>query len=128
MVRQRMRPLLYRRRRDTAVRLLLALFLFRAYIPIGFMPADGAPFLLQICPVGMQASMPAHHMHHDMGSHSHFENCPFGSAPGVGPISQFLAFQPPGPIVSPPMAAPDSPRLGARLPRAHPPRGPPNLA
>ena len=119
---------LYRRRRETAVRLLLALFLFRAYIPIGFMPASGTPFLLQICPVGMQTSMPAHHLHHDMGGHSHFENCPFGSAPGAGPISQGIAFQPPDRIASPLPAAPESLRLSLRLPRAHQPRGPPSLA
>jgi len=128
MVRQAMRPLLNRRRRDTAARLLLALFLFRAYIPIGFMPASGIPFLLQICPVGIQASMPAHHMHHDMGSHTHFEYCPFGSAPGAGPISQFIAFQPPDPIASPPPAAPEPIRLGLKFQRAHQPRGPPSPA
>jgi hypothetical protein len=122
-----MRPLL-NRRRDTTARLLLALFLFRAYIPVGFMPASGTPFLLQICPVGIQAPMPAHHMHHDMGSHNHFENCPFGSAPGAGPISQFVAFQPPDPIASPPLAVPEPLRLGVRLQRAHLPRGPPSLA
>ena len=102
-----MRSLL-QRRRDTAARLLLALFVFRAYIPIGFMPASGAPFLLQICPAGIQAYMPAHHLHHDMGSHTHFENCPFGSAPGVGPISQFVAYQPPDPVASPPSPTPNS--------------------
>jgi hypothetical protein len=123
-----MRSLLHRRRRDTAIRLLLALFLFRAYIPIGFMPASGTPFLLQICPAGIQASMPAQHMHHDMGSHSHFENCPFGSAPGAGPTSQFIAFQPPDPIASQPLAAFEPLRLGMRLARAQSPRGPPSLA
>jgi hypothetical protein len=128
MVRRALRSLLNRRRRDTAVRLLLALFLFRAYVPMGFMPASGTPFLLQICPVGIQASMPAHHMHHDMGSHTHFENCPFGSAPGAAPVSQFIAFQPPYPIASSPPAAPESFRLGLKLQRAHQPRGPPSLA
>jgi hypothetical protein len=128
MVRQAMRSLLHQRRRNTTVRLLLALFLFRAYIPIGFMPASGTPFLLQICPVGIQASMPAHHMHHGMGDHTHFENCPYGSAPGAGPISQLVAFQPPDPIASPTPAAAELLRLGARLQRAHQARGPPSLS
>jgi hypothetical protein len=124
-----MHPALHRRRRDTAVRLLLALFLFRAYIPIGFMPADGTPFLLQICPVGMQASMPAPQMHHDMGGHNtHFENCPFGSAPGAGPISQLLAYQPSAAIASPALAAAEAIRPAQRLQRVHQPRGPPSLA
>jgi hypothetical protein len=117
-----------RRQRDLATRLLLAMFLFRAYVPIGFMPASGTPFLLQLCPAGIQAAMPAHHLHHDMGSHTHFENCPFGSAPAAGPISQFIVFEPAGQIVSAPWVAFEPLRLGIRLQRAHQPRGPPSLA
>ena len=61
--------------------LLLVVLLFRAYVPVGFMPASGTPFLLEMCPATYQAQMPAHHGHHHSGTHTHFENCPFGSAP-----------------------------------------------
>jgi hypothetical protein len=76
--------------------LVLGLLLLRAYVPTGFMPASGQPFLLELCPAagpmpmidarddmagmdvtGMNmaampgmamAGMPAHH-HHQSGSH-----------------------------------------------------------
>jgi hypothetical protein len=68
-------------RRDLLTSFLLAMLLFRAYVPAGFMPASGTPFLLELCPA--TASMPAHHHHSD--THNHFENCPFGSASASGP-------------------------------------------
>jgi hypothetical protein len=74
--------------------LVLAVLLFRAYVPLGFMPASGAPFLLQICPAGPYAQLPPQHLHHHVGGehhpggHTHFENCPYGSAPTAAPVTQ----------------------------------------
>lgn len=135
-----------RRRRNLATCLLLGLLLLRAYVPVGFMPADGAPFLLQLCPAagelpmdmsmdphmdmspgmdmskGMDMPMGAAHGSHQ---HGHFDQCPFGSAPAAGPLSQFLVFEPAGlaPWFTP--ADFQSARPSQRLQRAHPPRGPP---
>ncbi len=108
--------------------LLLVVLLFRAYVPVGFMPASGTPFLLEMCPATYQAEMPAHHGHHHPGTHAHFENCPFGSAPGAGPIAHIVSFAPPAPIAAETLAAFEPLRLGIQLPRAHQPRGPPSLA
>jgi hypothetical protein len=41
---------LNRRRQRLVSGLLLGLLLFRAYVPVGFMPASGTPFLLELCP------------------------------------------------------------------------------
>lgn len=106
--------------------LLLALLLFRAYVPAGFMPAKGAPFALELCPavsVGMHA-----HLHHHSGTHADFEACPFGSAPGAGPISHHVGF-----AAAAPAALDRTPRLETTPPtqraqRTHQPRGPPSLA
>ncbi|HEX3913855.1 MAG TPA: hypothetical protein VHW71_10140 [Steroidobacteraceae bacterium] len=110
--------------------LLLALLLFRAYIPAGFMPANGMPFALELCPAAMamsMAGMPAH-LHHHAGTHADFESCPSGSVPGAGPISHQVAFVAagPAPVQRPP--ALETPRLGARPQFVHQPRGPPALA
>ena len=121
-------PLFNSGRRDIFTSLLLVALLFRAYVPVGFMPASGTPFLLQLCPATYPVPMPAHAGHHHSGTHSHFENCPFGSAPAAGPISHIVAFEPPAPIVSQPLVAFEPLRLGVDLPRAHQPRGPPSLA
>jgi hypothetical protein len=116
-------------RPDLFSSLLLVVLLFRAYVPVGFMPASGGtPFLLEMCPATYQAPMPAHHGHHHSGTHAHFENCPFGSAPAGGPIAHIVAFAPPAPIVSQSRVAFEPLRLGVDLPRAHQPRGPPSLA
>ena len=106
--------------------LLLALLLFRAYVPAGFMPADGVPFALQLCPAVM-AGMPTH-LHHHSGTHTEFELCPFGSVPGAGPISHYIDFQPAGPAPTRPILAFEAPRLNQRAERSHQPRGPPSLA
>ncbi len=115
-------------RRDLFTGLLLVVLLFRAYVPVGFMPASGTPFLLEPCPAVYQAPMPAHHGHHHSDTHAHFENCPFGSAPAAGPIAHIVAFAPPAPVVSQPILAFESLRLSVLLPRAHQPRGPPSPA
>jgi hypothetical protein len=122
------------RRRHTASLWLLALLLFRAYVPAGFMPASGIPFALELCPVGMAAphhhpGSPEHTGSHDHGgSHADFEACPFGSAPAAGPISHHIAFQAPAPALSRPVVAFQSPCLTLRPQRSHLPRGPPSLA
>jgi hypothetical protein len=115
----------FRPKASRAGLLLLALLLFRAYIPGGFMPASGVPFALQLCPAGTE--MPAHG-HHHAGGHGDFESCPFGSAPGAAPISQHLDFQSAGPAPSLRMPAPKTPLLVDRPQSTHQPRGPPLLA
>jgi hypothetical protein len=106
--------------------LVLALLLFRAYVPAGFMPADGVPFALELCPAAM-AGVPAH-LHHHAGTHAEFELCPFGSVPGAGPISHHIDFQPVAPSPGRQILAFETPRLNHRAERSHPPRGPPSLA
>jgi hypothetical protein len=116
----------FRQRGSWAGILLLALLLFRAYIPAGFMPADGVPFALQLCPAVM-AGMPEH-QHHHAGTHAQFELCPFGSAPGAGPLSHHIGFESTGPAPSQPIVAFEAPALTERAERSHPPRGPPSPA
>jgi hypothetical protein len=107
--------------------LLLALLLFRAYVPAGFMPAKGVPFALELCPTAMAAGMPAH-LHHHTGTHADFESCPFGSAPGAGPISHHIAFAAAAPAAAQRTVAFQTPSLSHRAQRTHQPRGPPSLA
>jgi hypothetical protein len=115
------------RRLDVLAIVLLATFIFRSYIPAGFMPASGTPFLLELCPA-YAAGMPSHHAHHQHSqTHSDFQDCPFGSAPAPGPVSQFLTFVPPGRISSAVDIPLESERPGIRPLRAHQPRGPPSL-
>jgi len=61
-----MRPFVYPRRNLTAS-LTPAVLLFRAYVPLGFMPASDSPFLLEICAQGLQLPAPAHHHHGQSG-------------------------------------------------------------
>jgi hypothetical protein len=116
-------------RRDLFTSLLLVVLLFRAYVPVGFMPASGTPFLLEMCPATYhQVQMPGHLQHHHSGTHTHFENCPFGSAPAAGPIAHIVTLAPPAPIASQLLVAFEAPLFSVQLPRAHQPRGPPSLA
>ena len=114
-------------RSDIFTSLLLVMLLFRAYVPVGFMPASGTPFLLQLCPAASAVQLPSQHVHHHSGTHTHFENCPFGSAPATGPIAHLIAFEPPAPVVSPSAVAFEPLYFGVRLQHAHQPRGPPSL-
>ncbi len=116
------------RQRNIATSLVLAFFLLRAYVPIGFMPASGAPLLLEICPQGLHLPVSAQHLHHNSGNHGHFENCPFGSAPASGPISHFVSFQAGEQVASPPLLAFAPYLLGVRIQRAHRARAPPTVA
>jgi hypothetical protein len=115
--------------RFVAASALLVASLLHAYVPLGFMPASGAPFLLELCPEGLQVSMQAHHSHHSHhAQHASFEHCPFGSAPAVGPISHPFGFAAPSLVSSRVFIPNEQPPFAIRLSRAHPPRGPPALA
>jgi hypothetical protein len=114
--------------RSRAGILLLALLLFRAYVPAGFMPASGAPFALELCPAAM-ADMPAHaHHHHGGSTHAAFESCPFGSAPAAGPLSHLGVFASAGPVPVSRMAELETFPLAHRPQHSHQPRGPPTQA
>lgn len=121
------RHIFSRGRRDSLAGVVLAMLVFRAYIPVGFMPASGTPFLLQLCPAAFSMQMPAHHHHHPE-SHTHFDNCPFGSAPAAGPISHLADLELTGQINTPISVGFEPQRVGLRPLRAHQPRGPPSLA
>lgn len=115
-------------RRDWVASILLVALAFRAIVPVGFMPASGSLFALEICR-DQQAAPAAHHLgHHHSGAQSHSDRCPFGSAPAAGPVSQIAGAEP----VRLPAAIPavdfDELRLGARPDRAHRSRAPPQLA
>jgi hypothetical protein len=124
------------RQRAFIGRLLLAMLLFGAYVPAGYMPASGTPFLVELCPAAspmpmslsprqtMNMAVPGHH-HHGSGTHADFANCPFGSAPGAGPLSHSLAVSSATPLNFLSSAALDPWRVAARPLRAHQPRGPP---
>jgi hypothetical protein len=106
---------------------LLATLLFRAYIPVGFMPAAGTPFLLELCPA--YAGDPhAHHGHHHSQGHADFQSCPFGSAPAPGPLADLISFEPPQSISSFTHIPADIVWLDTERLRSHQPRGPPPLA
>jgi hypothetical protein len=122
------RCLINRRSRDLITSLLLVALAFRAYVPMGFMPAASTPFALEICRDGAPAPAATHHQHHHGDSHTQFSRCPFGSAPATGPISHFAVPPAPGPIASVPVANFEGLRLIARFDRAHQPRAPPRLA
>jgi hypothetical protein len=106
--------------------LLLALLLFRAYVPAGFMPASGVPFALQLCPAAT-TGMPSH-LHHHPGTHADFESCPFGSAPAAGPLSHHIVFASAGLAPLARVADIESLPPTLRAQRNHQPRGPPALA
>jgi hypothetical protein len=113
--------------RRLTISLLLLTLLFRAYVPAGFMPAPGAPFRLEICPTGMHMHMHMPQGHQPIGGHSRADDCPFGSAPGSGPVPHVVAFELAAPAVAQSPFLFESLRPGVRA-RAHQPRGPPALA
>jgi hypothetical protein len=106
--------------------IVLASLLFRAYIPVGFMPASGAPFQVELCPAfGLPA--PAHHLHHHGSQHhADLQDCPFGSAPVQGPVSALAVFDPPGQVSVLKDFHAELERIAARPLRSHQPRGPPS--
>jgi hypothetical protein len=110
---------------------VLGMLLLRAYVPLGFMPASAAPFLLEICPAGLPGQIAGphlHHAHHGTGDHGHFDDCPFGSAPAAGPISHVPVVEPAAATaIRPTLAFAPSMRAGP-LRRAHQARAPPTPA
>ena len=114
-----------RARRVLAGAVLLLALLFRAAVPVGFMPSGEGPFALKICPDGLPNAHLAH-SHHGEG-HSHFESCPFGSVPAAGPISHDLG------VAALPLAVGQVASeflvsiRAVRLSRAHAARAPPSL-
>jgi hypothetical protein len=121
------KPPSHRKRQELLAGILLAVLVFRAYVPVGFMPASGAPFLVELCPAASLPYMPAQHHHHP-NSLAHFDHCPFGSVPAAGPIAHFVVFASAAQITSRLIVAFEPPRFGLRAQRAHQPRGPPSLA
>jgi hypothetical protein len=136
------------RRHSLGTSLLLAMLLMRAYVPVGFMPASGNPFRLELCPAAaampmpmsmpmdtamsismpMPMSMPGHQHHQHSHSPTATGECPFGSVPGGGPISQPIVFQPPGRIDTTLTFVLEPLRLGVKPQRAHQSRAPPVVA
>jgi hypothetical protein len=102
--------------------IVLALLLLRAYVPVGYMPAAGKPFQVELCPAA--AGLTGHHHHHSP-QHSRFDDCPFGSIPAGGPAPQLIAFDTPPPISAAPLPRHEFLPLAARQSQAHRPRGPP---
>jgi hypothetical protein len=116
------------RRPDVLAIVLLAALIFRAYIPVGFMPASGTPFLVELCPA-YAGGAPGHHGHHHHSQgQADFQDCPFGSAPALGPVSHFIVFEPAGRITSFVTIPAERGGPDTRVLRAHQPRGPPSLA
>src|SRR5579859_1665929 len=115
------------KRADVSAIVFLAALIFRAYIPVGFMPASGTPFLLDLCPA-YAGGAPAYHAHHHHSQdHAGFQNCPFGSTPAQGPVSHLIAIEPPGRIPSLVAAPPEQAWVATQPTRSHQPRGPPPL-
>ena len=83
-------------------------------------------FLVELCPA---YDAPAHqgHHHHSQGG-ADFQDCPFGSAPALGPVSHLIAFEPPGWITFRVALPARRGRLVTQLLRIQQPRGPPSLA
>lgn len=124
-----MRCPFHRRGRELATGLLLAVLLLRAYVPVGFMPASGTPFALEVCPVGMHGAVHAHHAPHPASpSHTDDESCLFGSAPAAAPVAHVIAFEPPARLSLQSPLAFSSAGPGIQLPRAHRARAPPRIA
>jgi hypothetical protein len=120
--------LCHARRSDVLAIVLLAALIFRAYIPLGFMPASGTPFLVELCPAYAVGALGHHAHHHHSQGQADFENCPFGSAPALGPVSHLIAFEPAGQIASFATIPAEQGQLVSRLLHTHQPRGPPSLA
>jgi hypothetical protein len=114
-----------RARRALAGAVLMLALLFRAAVPVGFMPSGEGPFALKICPDGLPNAHSAH-LHHGDG-HGHFDSCPFGSVPAAGPISHDLG------VAALPLAVGEVASeflvsiRAVRLSRAHAARAPPSL-
>jgi hypothetical protein len=116
------------RRSDVSAIILLAALIFRAYIPVGFMPASGAPFLVELCPAYAGGAAAHHGHHHHSQGQADFQDCPFGSGPALGPVSHLITFESAGGITSSVKIPAQPVRLATRVLCTHQPRGPPALA
>jgi hypothetical protein len=124
-----MRPTLFnRRRRELVVSILLVTLIFRALIPVGFMPDSGKPFSLAIC----RAEFPTHVAPHNTDGHPgnppRLEHCAFGNAPAAGPAVEVPAWVPISVAASEPISLFEPLRINVRLVRVQQPRGPPRFA
>jgi hypothetical protein len=122
------RSLLHRRQHQGITGILLMALAFRALMPVGFMPSVDRPLTLEICRAGFLAPIDLHDPARHPFDSSHFEHCPFGTAPAAGPVSQTPLLLPSWSIVPPSAAIFEPLRYVARLERAHPARGPPRPA
>ncbi len=122
-------------RRAAAITAVLALLMLRAWVPVGFMPAQGGVLRLQLCQADRSLATPrlipsklagSPGNHGDRG-HSHGDPCPFGSSPPPGPIAQILAFEPARPVPSLVAISSERQPIVSRLLRAQAARGPPRL-
>jgi len=121
-----------RLQRQLLTSLLLVTAFCRALIPAGFMPSAQRPFSLEICHAGtpaLPAATSAGSDHSVPPDHSrHFEHCPFGSAPGTGPLSTVPRVRLTGPGTPPSISHFATLRLGVDLDHARAARAPPLLA
>jgi hypothetical protein len=126
-------------RRKLIAGILLFAFASRALVPMGFMPATGEAFPLQICPDGFPPQLLHHGMEHAHGTHgsggsthqhdsSVSEHCAFAAVAGAPPAANTPAVQ-----VS--FAGTLTPQLDTTRPifralrfRIQQPRGPPSPA
>ncbi len=101
---------------------LFGLLMLRAWIPTGFMPAPGKPFVLELCQAGLKASP-----RQEPGRHAAVtiaDSCPFGHSPTSAPPPDVRIFAPPASIATL-YAAPAPRSLQQRAPLAHRARAPP---
>jgi hypothetical protein len=123
-----MRSSLFKRsERELITSLVLVALMLRALIPAGFMPGGAGPLSLVLCHDGLPAQFLSHHEHHDQGSSSHFDHCPFGglaSAPVPDSILTVRIAQ----LANDPAPAFESSPIIVRLVLLPQPRGPPLLS
>jgi hypothetical protein len=72
--------------------ILLAALVLRSLVPVGYMPASGESFAMQMCQVGLPAGLAGDEGSSHNGSHAAADSsfCSFGSAPGAGPAPHVL--------------------------------------
>jgi hypothetical protein len=124
-----MRPNLFnRRRRELAISILLVALVFRALIPVGFMPASGNLFSLTICRADFPAPSPPQDTDRHPGNPPRIEHCAFGNAPAAGPGVEVAGVLPVSVTACEPILVSEPLRINVRLVRAQQPRGPPRFA
>jgi hypothetical protein len=125
-------------RRKLIAGILLFAFASRALVPMGFMPATGLAFSLQICPDGFPAQLLHHSMDdahgaHGAGSSTHHhgssasEHCAFAAAAGALPAATPAEAAPFAGTLTP-LFYTTSPSYRTQRYRIQQPRGPPSPA